>query len=216
MAAQETIAHPPVSRAWDAPQPPSQERFARAVTALARRNETLEEFAALVAHELKAPLLAALATEEPAGCVRRALELIDALLEVGREAPDACTASTAACLDGALRDISPYSISADADLPATLPLPATVLRLLLRNLLRNAVAAGAGSVHIAATRRQGTWVLEVHDDGVGLASDAGYREGSGLGLRLCRGIATRYGGSLFLSPSPAGGTQANLEFRSAA
>lgn len=215
MGTEETTAYPLVLPTRDVLRRSRQERFALAVMSLARRNEVLEEFAVLVAHELKAPLVAALVTENPEPCVRQALELVDALLEVGREEPGARTASPAACLEGALRDISPHRIAADAHLPARLPLPPTLLRLLLRNLLRNAIAAGARSVHVSARRVSGTWVLEVEDDGVGLDSDGGYREGSGLGLRLCRGILTRYGGTLFLAASPAGGTQAKLELRSA-
>jgi signal transduction histidine kinase len=183
---------------------------------LARRNDALEEFAALVAHELKAPLQAALATENPVAFVRQALDLVDALLEVARESPEIGIASPAACLDSALRDFEPESITTTADLPARLPLPPTVLRLLLSNLLRNAAAGGARSVHVSAKRRSGKWSVEVEDDGVGLNSEACYRRGAGLGLRLCRRIASRYGGSIVLAPGPTGGTRATLELGSAA
>jgi signal transduction histidine kinase len=187
-----------------------------AVMNLARRNEALEEFAALVAHEVKAPLHAALATDEPSAYVRRALDLVDALLELAQEAPERGIASPAACLDGALRDLGSDANVTRADLPPRLPLPPAVLQLLLRNLLSNAVAAGAGSVRVSADHCSDTWLLAVEDDGMGLNADARYRAGSGLGLRLCRRIASRYGGSLVLAPSPTGGTQARLELGSAA
>jgi signal transduction histidine kinase len=184
--------------------------------ALARRNEALEEYAALVAHELKSPLLAALAADDPSTCVRQALGLVDALLEAASQGGEPGTASPSACLDGALRDIGARRIAATADLPERLPLPSTVLRLILRNLLRNAVAAGASSVHVSARQCSGTWLLEVADNGAGLNARSRYRSGSGLGLRLCRRIAGRHGGFLELVSRPAGGTLARLELRGAA
>src|SRR5271154_2296253 len=53
-----------------------EELLARSVMKLARRNDALEEFAALVAHEVKAPLQAALATDDPVVFVRQALDLV--------------------------------------------------------------------------------------------------------------------------------------------
>lgn len=216
MPDQHAIDNPSLIQTRGAAVTRDEERLTRAVVKLARRNEALEEFAALIAHELKAPLHAALVADDSLACVRQALDLVDALLEVAREAPEVGIASPAACLDGALRDLFPQSIAATSDLPARLSLPPTVLRLLLRNLLNNAVAAGARSVHVSAERRPGMWLLEVDDDGIGLSSDDRYRAGSGLGLCLCRRIASRYGGSLVLAPSPTGGTQARIEVRSAA
>ena len=190
--------------------------LATTLARLARRNEALEEFAALVAHELKSPLLAALATGDQSGGVRQAIDLVDALLELSRDAPGSGIASPAACLDAALRDLLPNHISVTAQLPARLPLPPAALTLLFRNLLRNAVAAGAISVRVSASRRSTAWSLQVQDDGVGLNSEGRYQTGHGLGLRLCQSIARRYGGSLAVQPSPTGGTQAVLEFGSAA
>src|SRR6202008_5206715 len=57
---------PIVRRRW------TDEQLAFQVGRLARRNEALEDFASLVAHELKAPLLA--------GQIDDALDLVDALL----------------------------------------------------------------------------------------------------------------------------------------
>jgi signal transduction histidine kinase len=200
---------------------PSSERdeelLAIALTKLARRNEALEEYAALVAHEVKAPLQAALATGDPLAYVRQALDIVDTLLEAAREAPERGIASPAGCLAAALRDLSPARLATTTDMPPRLPLPPTVLTLLLRNLLRNAAAAGARSVHVSATERSGSWLLNVDDDGVGLSPNGCYQAGSGLGLHLCQKIADRYGGSLTLAPRPTGGgTQARLEIGSAA
>jgi signal transduction histidine kinase len=172
----------------------AEEALARAAAELARRNEALEEFAALVAHELKAPLLAAVAADDASTWVRRALDLVDTLLEAARDGSGMGIASPAASLEEAVRDLGPVEMEIVSELPSRLPLPPTVLRVLFRNLLDNAVAAGARTVRVTATRSSGSWLLVIEDDGAGVGSDGGYRAGSGLGLRLCRRIAARYGG----------------------
>ncbi|MDX6685982.1 MAG: hypothetical protein QOF86_2110 [Baekduia sp.] len=193
----------------------AEEGLARASSELAWRNEALEDFAALVAHELKAPLQAALAADDASTWVRQALDLVDHLLEDARDGSGMGIAPPGACLEEAVRDLGPVEIEIASELPSRLPLPPTALRVLLRNLLGNAVAAGARTVCVSATRSSGAWVLVIEDDGAGVGSDLGYRAGSGLGLRLCRRIAARHGGSLVLAALPAGGTQATLQLREA-
>jgi signal transduction histidine kinase len=189
-------------------------RLADTALELARRNEALEDFAALVAHELKAPLHAALAADDPSRWVQHAIDLVDALLEAAHEPAPVGLALPAVCLDQAVRDLGAVDVEVTACLPSTLPLPHTALRVILRNLIGNAVAAGARAVRVSATRSPGTWLLVVQDDGTGL-SDHRQGAGSGLGLRLCRRIAHRYGGSLGLEPVPSGGTQARLQLKAA-
>src|SRR5262249_3696576 len=96
--------------------------LASAVMKLARRNEALEDFAALVAHEVKSPLQAPLVTDDPLVGVRSALDLVDALLEVAGERPGIGFASPGECLDAALQDIDDGAITTTSDLPAQLPL----------------------------------------------------------------------------------------------
>jgi signal transduction histidine kinase len=187
-----------------------EERLAGAAMRLARRNETLEEFAALVAHELKTPLEEALLADDPSSALERALDLVDSLIEASRDSRERTHASAAACLDDVLRDLGPVEVEVTAEVTASLPLPPASLRVILRNLLRNAVAAGARHVDVTTVRSPGSWRLVVDDDGVGLAA-VGYHAGSGLGLSLCRRIAGRYGGELALAPRPAGGTRATLQ-----
>jgi signal transduction histidine kinase len=198
---------PVLRRRW------AEERLGRAAAQLAWRNAALEQFAGLVAHELKTPLQAALVAEDPSRWVHEALALIDELLEASREPGLGC-ASPAACLGEAVRDLGAADVAITVDLPAQLPLPSTPLRVILRNLLRNAIAAGARAIHVSAARSADTWTLVVRDDGEGPGD--GYRAGSGLGLSLCQGIASRYGGSLALAPAPSGGTQARLLLKEAA
>ena len=180
---------------------------------LARRNEALEDFAALVAHELKTPLHAALFADDPSTLVEQALDLVDELLEAARD--ERPFASVSESLDEVTRDLR-NQVEVTSDLTTTLPLAPGPLRVILRNLLSNAAAAGAGHVHVSAARSPRSWRLVVDDDGVGLAGSDHYAAGSGLGLSLCRRIAARFGGALELAPRPSGGTRATLEFAEAA
>jgi signal transduction histidine kinase len=189
----------------------AERRLSRHAVQLARRNEALEDFAALVAHELKNPLQAALVAEDPSRPVEDALALVDELLEAARsETGPAGLCSVEEPLAQALEDIG-ADVEVTTDLATQLPLSAAALRVILRNLLSNAVAAGARHVHVTATWSPGSWRLLVDDDGVGLADVDGYSSGSGVGMGLCRHIAARFGGALRLAALPSGGTRAVLE-----
>jgi signal transduction histidine kinase len=193
----------------------AEERLARTTIQLAQRNEALEDFAALVAHELKTPLQAALVADDPSRSVEDAILLVDALLEASRSQPSEETfASVAECLERAIEDLR-VEIEITADVATTLPLRPAALRVILRNLLSNAVAAGARHAHVTAARTSFSWRLFVDDDGGGLAAGERYDAGSGLGLSLCRRIAARFGGALELAARPSGGSRATLEFSEA-
>jgi len=93
------------------------------------------------------------------------------------------------------------------------------VRRIVRNLLDNAVAHAATAVRLTV-RSEGAWaVLDVADDGPGIASeewervfDRFYRadaarthgSGSGLGLPIARGLAERSGGRLVVAPAEDG------------
>ena len=100
------------------------------------------------------------------------------------------------------------------DLPA-LPLDPTRVKLLLRNLLDNALRHGAGAAAppvVSTSRQDSTMLLTVRDHGPGVSDaqlqqlgGAFYRAdaararstgGVGLGLYLCRLVAEAHGGSL--------------------
>ena len=190
----------------------AEERLARTAVDLALRNQALEDFAALVAHELKTPLHAALLAEDPSRYVENALDLVESLLEAAQSRrADRVFVSAADCVDQAVEDLG-AELEVTTDLRATVPVPPGALRVILRNLLSNAVAAGAHHVHVAAAHASHSWRLSVDDDGVGLAEVDRYAAGSGLGLSLIRRIADRFGGALELEPRPSGGTRAVLEF----
>ena len=190
----------------------AEERLARTTIHLAQRNEALEDFAALVAHELKTPLHAALVADDPSRSVEDAILLVDALLEVSRSRPsEENVASVAECLEQAVEDLR-VEIEITGEVAMTLALPPAALRVILRNLLSNAVAAGAEHAHVTVARSSLSWRLFVDDVGVGLATGDRYAAGRGLGLSLCRRIAARFGCVLELAARPSGGTRATLEF----
>jgi len=193
------------------------EQLLEATIHLARRNEALEDYAALVAHELKNSLQAALFADDVSSALEQALELVDSLLESARdEMPEGLFASAAECFDAAVESLGAPDVEITAELATILPLPPTPLRVILRNLIANAVAAGARHVHATTSRTPGTWRLHVDDDGVGLTGTEDYAAGSGLGLSLCRRMAERFNGTLKLEPRPFGGTRATLVLEAAA
>jgi len=194
---------------------PSVEQLTRTAIRLARRNEALEDFAALVAHELKTPLHAALVGDDPYGPVESALDLVESLLEAARtESTERTFASVSDSVDLAVEDLR-ADLKVTSNIATMLPLPAASLRVILRNLLGNAIAAGARHVHVTAVRTPWSWQLLVDDDGIGLNDADQYASGSGLGLSLSRRIAERFGGTLTLAPRSEGGTRATLELTEA-
>jgi signal transduction histidine kinase len=183
--------------------------LAERVALLARRNEALDDFASLVAHELKSPLLAAAAVD-PDG-VGRALDLIDDLLDAARSEGAEGWAETRRGLDDALRDLPEPPPTIESDVPPAFPLPQPLLRIVLRNLIANAIAAGASMVKVTSRPEGPSWRLTVEDDGAGFgARSLGRPGGNGIGLALCRRIVERRDGSLELGDSSLGGARASL------
>jgi len=100
--------------------------------------------------------------------------------------------------------------------------PAEDLEEMLGNLLDNACKWGREGVSVAAREEGGRVVVEVDDDGAGLAPELwekvlqrGVRAdeaapGSGLGLAIVRDLAEAYGGAIALEKAPAGGMRARL------
>src|SRR5262249_22554004 len=190
----------------------AEERLARTTIQLARRNEALEDFAALVAHELKTPLQAALLADDPSRPVEDALELVDALLQAAQgESGKRTFSSVAESLDQVVEDLG-AGVEISAQVYPRVRVRPGPLRGILRTLLKTALAAGARNVHVTTVRSPGSWQLHVDDDGVGLGHPDRYTGGSGLGLSLSRRIAARFGGVLELTPRSSGGTRATLEF----
>jgi signal transduction histidine kinase len=177
----------------------NEEQLARAAAQLARRNEALDEFAALVAHELKTPLQGALAAEDPTASIGQALDLVEMLLTAAQTGPPGDVSTDVAdCLDLAVRSLN-SQVAVTSDLQVTVPLPPGPLFVILRNLLSNAAAAGARNVHVRTERSFRCVRLLLEDDGAGLGAGHDYATGSRVGLPLCRQIAARSGGVLELA-----------------
>jgi signal transduction histidine kinase len=82
------------------------------------------------------------------------------------------------------------------------------LRQVLANLLANACQAGAHHVRVSGRALDGSALLEIRDDGPGIAAEiaprlfdpfaSGRAGGTGLGLAISRRIVERHGGTLEL------------------
>jgi signal transduction histidine kinase len=185
------------------------DQLADHVARLARKTEALDDFAALVAHDVRSSLITALRDEDPREGLTHALELVDSILEAVR-ADQAGTgvAQIADCVRQAIADLRGRRPEIVESVTGEFPIPPDALRLILRNLLANAVAAGAERIHVSALARGDQRVLVIDDDGVGLASAGGYATGAQLGLSLCRRLVERCGCVLELRPRTVGGTRA--------
>jgi signal transduction histidine kinase len=192
-----------------AQRPSTEQQLAEHVGRLARKTEALDDFAGLVAHDVKSSLLDALHDEDPRQGVVRALELVDSILEAVRTDLAASGMSLVAeCVQQAISDLGDIDTEIVASATGEFPVPPEALRLVLRNLLANAVAAGADQIHVSALARGDQRILVIDDDGVGLESASGYATGAQLGLRLCRRLVERCGGMLELRPRAVRGTRA--------
>jgi C4-dicarboxylate-specific signal transduction histidine kinase len=109
------------------------------------------------------------------------------------------------------------SVALVAPEPVQLTVYPAVLHDALVNLLLNAGDAvnGQGSIDVLCTQRNGAVVIEVHDDGPGVAPDmrnvlfeafqTSKPHGTGLGLLSVKTCAQLHGGHAEYQPSPKGG-----------
>jgi len=103
---------------------------------------------------------------------------------------------------------------------APVELAGDTLRRSVRNVVRNAVEAGAHEIRIRLWREQDAVVVEIVDDGPGIASDDLQRvfdpffttkvKGTGLGLAISRQELEEAGGSLQVDSAPERGTTFRL------
>ena len=176
----------------------------------------------------------------------RAIRGVEQLLLLAREEAGSAQASDAAgpvdlqsVITLAVADVLPQARLKNMDLgltdSATAQQMSTVngqpkaLRILLRNLLENAVkyTPPGGQVDVSFDVQQGQPVLTVEDSGPGIApenrtrvfdrffraSDTAQEAGSGLGLAIARAIADRHGARLVLDDSQRlGGLKVEVRF----
>lgn len=223
---------------------------------LARSNRQLAHFAGRVSHDLRNPLLAIvghldLAAEGiEAGDTARTSRALSSAESAALRMGDTITGLLAyARLGGAQPAASPVPVRAMladalADLDATIGVAeatvtmdaaddelvgdAALLRILVQNLVANAVkySAGAGvrpQIRITAHRDDDAWSLTVDDNGPGIAAplrervfdvmergDAGDVPGLGIGLATCRLIAEAHRGRIAIEDAPSGGARLRL------
>jgi PAS domain S-box-containing protein len=220
-------------------------------------NADLAEFAAIAAHDLRAPLatirmqvdlvlteLAARARGEQSEAdvgewiarigqtAERGTTLIDELLDyasIGREAPPA----QAVALAPLAEEVADEQVTDCGRVVALTvdPLPVVagdraLLRQLLANLIGNAIKYAptdrVPTVRVDAVDAPGgRCVLRVTDNGTGFAPDevehvfdmfrrgrgAADIPGTGIGLAICRRVAERHGGRIWIETPPEGGSR---------
>jgi two-component system osmolarity sensor histidine kinase EnvZ len=184
---------------------------------LARAYAESQSFVSLLAHELRTRLkVTERALSSAANDVEAALEntralqdLAETLLELAR-GNVGTPADASAAVRHVLEDLrAENELGAVKIVAGKLPLvslPQGLLETVLRNLVANAVEAGATTVEVFA---QPDGTICVRDDGPGVALDkvakifgvySGKFGGAGLGLTLCREILRGRGGDIWLEP----------------
>ncbi|MCT2086401.1 HAMP domain-containing histidine kinase [Microbacterium enclense] len=220
---------------------------------LAESNAQLEQFATQVSHDLRNPLTALagfleLAADSPEmidapraarslaraeSAAARMTSMVTDLLDfarMGGARPRITTVDVGEIVDEVLEDLDGAVVGAGAevvvDASAFVRADDTLLRVLLQNLIANAVkftvAAGrVPRVFVNVQELPDGWRLTVDDNGDTV--DPAVRDrmfepmqrghdgevpGLGIGLATCRRIAQAHGGHIGLEESPAGGTRA--------
>lgn len=232
------------------------EREARAAAETA--NAAKDEFLAMLGHELRNPVAAISSaativksrkgTQEQfdfaAGVIERQVahlkRLIDDLLDVGRVMTgkillERCPADLAASTRGVLATLQTAGRLAERDVdvdatPVWVDADHTRIEQILTNVLVNAVSytSPGGHIHVRVAREDQDAVVEVTDDGRGIAADDLGRVfdlffqgdssvdrstgGLGIGLTLVHRLATLHGGAVTAS-SPGEGKGATFTLR---
>lgn len=217
--------------------------------------DTQRRFAADAAHELRTPLTAltlqiqlaarahtdadrAVAIERMEQGVKRATRLVQQLLTMARLEPERASrpaesielAALAASVAEELQPLATQNeitLSVNAPAPVLMPGHEDAMRILLRNLIDNAIRytppQGRVDVNVQAAEREVSIIVE--DNGPGIPDeerervfDRFYRGrdaapgGSGLGLAIVRQIAELHGGAVTLSAGVSSGLRALASF----
>jgi signal transduction histidine kinase len=211
-------------------------------------------FTAAVSHELRTPLArllallesASLQDADPLALVEQArgeVEQIDELigevlflseLETGREVVALGSTPVRPVLDEVVERLADRAARAAVEIQVEaapdleLPLRRRMLRVVVENLLENAIRyAGDGAhVEVAARPQDGAIVLSVADDGRGVADEdlpriferfyradqARASRGTGLGLAIVKHVVTSAGGAVEARPAEPHGLEVRCTF----
>jgi two-component system OmpR family sensor kinase/two-component system sensor histidine kinase QseC len=218
------------------------------------------DFVADAAHELRSPLTAlslhlqlvdrarddnerAIATTRLRAAIDRATHLVSQLLTLARNEPQgvpvtSIPAALATIVRDALSEVQPLAqqrrirIEFDESADATVRADTEALRIMVRNLLDNAIRYSPedSTVRVRAARSPaGAAVLEVADEGPGIAPGDHSRAfarfyrapdasegGSGLGLAIVKAIAERHGAQVTLASADPHGLRVVVTFPASA
>ena len=172
---------------------------------LARAYAESQAFVSLLAHELRTRLKVTewalcCAGEDGLGTARENTRNVQELVTIARNNPG----KLSRVLDDLRADVELLEIEILASALPVVALPQGLLETVLRNLLSNALEAGASRVEVYA-RPDGT--ICVRDDGPGIPPEqatrifgacSGKQGGAGLGLTLCREILRSRGAEIWL------------------
>jgi len=173
--------------------PAAAEDIREAVTTIARRSEGLMKFVARYRELLKVPQ-----PDIGAVSVAQALQSVGALLSNELQSVNFTV------------DVVPPSLEVQVD--------SQLLDQVLLNLVRNAIDAmhekDSPQLNLSGELDYGRVAIKVTDNGPGIADEAieqifvpfftTKRNGSGIGLSLCRQIMTAHGGDIFVNSDPDG------------
>src|SRR6476660_5950766 len=107
-----------------APKTSIEEQLAEHAARLARKTEALDDFAGLVAHDVKSSLLAALRDEDPRDGLKRALALVDSILAAVRtDQGGTGVARLADCVQLAIADLGESRTEIVASVTGEFPIP---------------------------------------------------------------------------------------------
>ena len=224
---------------------------------MAQALQSQQQFVADAAHELRSPITAlrlqvqtlarskddialAQGVTRLLGGVDRAARLVEQLLALAREEPSSSNTglmpiSLSNCVELAIADVSPFALSKNIKMQSRLQAPATIigdaesLRVMVRNLLDNAIRyiPENGRVQVDLSADKAGAQLRIQDSGEGIPlADRGrifdrfYRvsgtntntSGSGLGLAIAKTIADRHKASMELADAELGGLAVRICF----
>jgi signal transduction histidine kinase len=161
---------------------------------------------------------------------RRIQELLQDLLNVSRgktNAPELCrlreVASAASDSLAATAEAQDVAVTLSIPPEIELPLDRSRMERVFVNLVANALEAmpGGGEIEISARLENGFAVVEVKDNGPGIAPEikaklfqpfvsAGKRNGLGLGLALTRQTVLEHGGDMWVDSEPGRGARFSI------
>ncbi|MFB6184351.1 MAG: PAS domain-containing sensor histidine kinase [Haloarculaceae archaeon] len=209
-----------------------QQRLERHQAELERSNESLQEFASVVSHDLRNPLSVALGRVEYVqrrydsdhlATAVRALERMDTLIDdllalarQGKSVDDTAPVDLSALADECWHHVATPEAELTVETDLVIRADGNRLRQLFENLVRNAVEHGGDSVGVTIGALDGGGFY-VEDDGTGIPSterervfESGYSStggGTGFGLMIVRQIVEAHGWELRVTEGTDGGAR---------